>query len=169
MVHGWQLLRKTRAWFHFQDTLWKHIHLWWQKVTWEQKNSNSLSSTWVNVTGIKDLFFKSIHFEKVWFSENCQGFCGSLKPPPLSSLCVREMLFKQHHSERSYFWMSLDGYFFPQVRHVAGGELTLALPGFIKVFAYVYGRWCELLQHVKLAMIIVSKLAWGWVIQESSV
>lgn len=154
----------------------ENINLWWQKVTWEQKNSNSLSSTWVNVTfdvtGIKDLFFKSIHFEKVWFSENCQGFWGSLKPPPLSSfvlsLCVREMLFKQHHSERSYFWMSLDGYYFPQVRHVAGGELTLALPGFIKVFAYVYGRraWgvvrCVLLQHVKLAMIIVSKLAWGW-------
>lgn len=108
----------------------------------------SFSSTWVNVTfdvtGIRDYFLKSIHLEKVWFSENYQGFCVSSKPPPLSSLvlllCVREMLFKQHHSDRSYFWMSFDGYFFPQVRHVAGGELTLALPGFTKVFAYVYGR-----------------------------
>lgn len=53
-------------------------------------------------------------------------------------LRVREMQFKQHHSDRIYFWMSFDGYFFPQVRHVAGRELMLALPGFIKVFAYVY-------------------------------
>ncbi len=164
MVHRWQLLRKTHAWFHFQDTLWKHIHLWW--------HGNRKTVTLFQVPEWMSLLISpvsNINLEKVWFSENCQGFCVSLKPPPLSSLWVREMLFKQHHSERNYFWMSLDGYFFPQVRHVAGGELTLALPGFIKVFAYVYGRWCELLQYVKLAMIIVSKLAWGWVIRESSV